>query len=81
MMRDFIFLAKIVKLTNSLVEPRTHKFWHSLFIAAPSDKKTFKFYKLWIIEKIIFLLCYKYVLTLVPIEIVSDQIIAEIDSH
>jgi len=38
-MRDFIFLAKIVKLTNSLVEPRTHKFWHSLFIAAPSDKK------------------------------------------
>jgi len=23
------FFAKMVKLTNLLVEPRTHKFWHS----------------------------------------------------
>jgi hypothetical protein len=23
------FFAKIFKLTNSLVEPKTHKFWHS----------------------------------------------------
>jgi hypothetical protein len=30
LMREiFFFFAMMVKLTNSLVEPRTHKFWHS----------------------------------------------------
>jgi hypothetical protein len=38
-----IFLAKMIKLTNSLVEPRTHKFWHSFLVAAPSDKKHLNF--------------------------------------
>jgi hypothetical protein len=28
LMRDFF--AKMVKLTNSLIKPRTHKLWHSL---------------------------------------------------
>jgi hypothetical protein len=37
-MREVSF-AKMVKLTNSLVEPRTHKFRHSLWVAAPSGKK------------------------------------------
>jgi hypothetical protein len=40
-----IFFAKIVKLTNSLVEPRTQKFWHSFKVAAPSDKKHSKLNK------------------------------------
>jgi hypothetical protein len=34
-----IFFAKMVKLTNLLVEPRTHKLWHFFLVAAPSDKK------------------------------------------
>jgi hypothetical protein len=43
-MRD-IFFAKMVKLTNSLVESRTHKFWHSFYVAVPSDKKHSKLKK------------------------------------
>jgi hypothetical protein len=38
-----------------------------------------KLYK-WINKKI-HCLCYKFVLDIVPIETVSDQIIAEIDNH
>jgi len=43
--RVFLFFAKIIKLTNSLVEPRTYKLWHSLYAAASSDKKHLNFSK------------------------------------
>jgi hypothetical protein len=69
-MRD-IFFAKMVKLTNSLVESRTHKFWHSFYVAVPSDKKHSKLKKKWINKKI-HCFCVKSVLDLVPKETVRD---------
>jgi hypothetical protein len=30
LIREIFFFAKMIKLTISLVEPRTHKLWHSL---------------------------------------------------
>jgi hypothetical protein len=75
-----ICFAKMVKLTNLLVEPRTYEFWHSFKIAAPSDKKHLNFSCL-DNKKIHCLLCYKSVLKLIPKETVSDQIIAKIYDH